>query len=49
MAKLNGRKILAEEFKDQPWIAKLLGPLNEFITQVTQGINGGLTIQDNLR
>ena len=33
----------------QSWIGRLLSPLNTFITNVTNAINGGLTFSDNMR
>ncbi|TXG85834.1 MAG: hypothetical protein E6R13_01600 [Spirochaetes bacterium] len=47
--RLNPKRILQEDFKDQPWIGKLLTPLNDVFTQLNSMLNGGLTIKDNLR
>lgn len=51
MSKLNViRRILSSDFdkKDQSLIDKLAFPLNQFIEQVVQAFNKGLTIEDNL-
>lgn len=47
--RLNPKRILQEDFKDQPWIGRLLTPINEIFSQLNSIINGGLTIKDNLR
>lgn len=48
MAKLpQFRRILREDFKDQPWIEKLLLPLNAFMDSMVTALNRGLTFSDN--
>lgn len=49
--KLNTRKFLMEDFKDQEsWIAKLLTPLNQIIQELTTGINSNnISVSENLR
>ena len=47
--RVSPRRLLQEDFKDQPWISRLLSPLNEFIGQVTSALSSNITIQDNLR
>jgi hypothetical protein len=40
--------LLAEDFKEAPgWFAKLLTPLNEFMSSVTNALTGRLTRKDN--
>ena len=47
--RLSSKKLSVEDFKEQQsWIAKLLQPLNDFFSQVNQGFNNGLTVEDNL-
>jgi hypothetical protein len=41
------KRLLAEDFKDQPWIAKLLGPINDFFGQMSNALNKRLTFTDN--
>jgi hypothetical protein len=41
------RKLLAEDFKDQPWIAPLLASLNQFMDDVNSALKQSLTINDN--
>lgn len=36
------KRILAEDFKDQPWIGKLLQPLNQFMSEAVEALSGGL-------
>lgn len=49
--KIQGKRFLVEDFgSDQKgWIGKLLTPLNQYIEQVTAGLNQGLTLADNLK
>lgn len=45
--KLKG--FVLEDFKEAPsWFSKLLGPLNEYLTTVTNALSGKLTRKDNL-
>jgi hypothetical protein len=37
-----------EDFPDQPWIEKLLVPLNTFMRSVYSALNRGITIGDNI-
>lgn len=47
--KLNSQKLSVEDFQDQKsWISKLFSPINSFISQVYQGFNNQLTVNDNL-
>jgi hypothetical protein len=49
MAKLPTiKKINSEDFPDQKWINKLTAPLNSFMEQVVDALNGNLNINDNL-
>lgn len=49
MSKISNRKLTLEDFKDQQeWIGKLLQTLNNFIGDVFQAMNNGLTVEDNL-
>lgn len=49
MSKLTPKKLTLEDFPDQQsWLGKLLSPLNDFFSQVYQGWNNGLSIEDNL-
>ena len=53
MAKINSiKRFFTEDFPSEvrPWISeKLLVPLNQFIDQSVSALNGGLTLQDNLK
>lgn len=42
------KRISQEEFPDQKWIGKLLGPLNNFMEQVVDAFNKALTVSDNM-
>lgn len=45
----NIKRLLVEDFPSQAeWIDKLLVPLNTFVDQVSQALDRGLTIGDNL-
>lgn len=49
MSKITPKKLTVEDFLDQQsWIGKLLQPLNDFFSQINQGWNNGITIEDNL-
>ncbi|WP_374028334.1 hypothetical protein ACES2J_08355 [Bdellovibrio bacteriovorus] len=49
MSKLTPKKLTVEDFgSQQSWIGKLFTPLNDFFSQVYQGWNNGITIEDNL-
>lgn len=49
MSKLTPRKLTVEDFPDeQSWIGSLLQPLNDFFSQVYQGWNNGISIEENL-
>jgi hypothetical protein len=49
MAKLPTiKRIIKEDFPDQPWIGKLLQPLNTFMESVVSALNKNLNM-DNLR
>jgi hypothetical protein len=41
-------RLVQEDFKDQPWIGKLLQPLNSFMTEVIAALNKSLTLSENL-
>lgn len=41
------KRFLQEDFTDQPWISRLLTPLNLFLTTVYSSLNNGLTINEN--
>lgn len=41
------KKILTETFPDLKWMPQLLSPLNQFMEQIVQGLNRGLTISEN--
>ncbi len=49
--KLSNVKIFREEdFQDQmPWIRRLLTPISQFFTDVTNMLNGGLVTADNFK
>lgn len=52
MAKLSTtKKIAIEEMpsEHQPWLGKVLTPLNKFLEQTFFAVNKGLTIADNLK
>lgn len=53
MAKISSiKRFFTEDFPSdvRPWISeKLLVPLNQFINQTVDAVNGGLTINDNLK
>jgi hypothetical protein len=40
-------RLVQEDFKDQPWIGKLIQPLNTFMTETIQAFNKGLTLSEN--
>lgn len=43
------KRIVVEDFQDQKsWIGRLLYPINSFFTTISQGMQNGLTFQDNL-
>lgn len=44
------KRFLTEDFppEQKSWIAKLLSPLNDFMTQVTSAFNNGITVKDNM-
>lgn len=43
------RRPLIEDFPEQrSWIGKLLSPVNDFLTQVIQILNGGVTFSDQM-
>jgi len=48
----NVRRILKEDIEKAggapPWIDQLLGPLNDFIDNVTNAFRNGVTLSDNL-
>jgi len=49
MSKLTPKKLTVEDFTEQQsWIGKLLQPLNDFFSQVYQGWNNGITVEENL-
>lgn len=49
MAKLpQFKRIVREDFKDQPWIEKLLQPLNRFMESVVSALNKQLTFKENM-
>lgn len=43
--RINSQKFTTEDFKDQPWIGKLLSPLNTFIGEVLQMFNGNIAME----
>lgn len=46
LPKLKG--FVMEDFRDAPeWLSKLVSPLNDFMTAVTNGLTGRLTRKDN--
>ena len=46
----NSRKIAAEEFPDQKsWINNLLGPINTLLQDLILILNGGATLDDNIK
>lgn len=48
MAKLPTiKKLLQEDFKDQPWIGRLLSILNQFMESTSAALNKNLTRSDN--
>jgi hypothetical protein len=53
MAKISSiKRFFTEDFPSdvRPWISeKLLVPLNQFINQTVDAVNGGLTFADNLK
>jgi len=49
MARLpQSRKLLVEDFPNQPWIAPLLSAVNQFMDDVRSTLNQGLTVDDNM-
>lgn len=50
MAKIPTQKRISEEdFQDQKkWIGKLLNPLNTFMEQMSDALNNGLTVGENM-
>jgi len=46
--KLTNRRFTLEDFKEQPWITKLIGPLNSLIQELQNGLKNQITVQDNL-
>jgi hypothetical protein len=47
--KLSGRRLLAEEFREQStWIGRLLQSINDFVQQVTFLSDNKITFKDNL-
>lgn len=49
MAKLpQFKRIVREDFKDQPWIEKLLQPVNRFMESMVSALNNNLTFKENL-
>lgn len=49
MSKITPKKLTVEDFSsEQSWIGKLLSPLNDFFSQVYQGWNNGITVEENL-
>lgn len=43
------QRLVVEDFPDQKgWIAKLLSPVNRFITEVVAAINGGIEFGSNI-
>lgn len=41
------KRLSREDFSDQPWISKLLEPLNQVFTSLYDALNKRLTIADN--
>lgn len=49
MAKLPSQyTIKPDEFPQQPWISRLLGPISRFMDDVVRAFNKNLTITDNI-
>lgn len=49
MARLpDQRKISPEEFPDQSFMPRLLGPINRFFEEVVRALNKGLTFKENI-
>lgn len=44
------KRLLAEDYpaEQKSWIARLLSPLNDFMTQVTSALNNQLTVSENM-
>jgi len=42
------KRVLQEEFPDQPWLNKLLTPLNKFMESVVSAFNKSITVNDNM-
>lgn len=42
------KRLLVDEFPDQPWIEPLILSLNQFMDGVVANLNKGLTVQDNM-
>lgn len=42
------KRLLVDEFPDQPWIEPLIQSLNQFMDGVVSNLNNGLTVEDNM-
>lgn len=46
--KLSNKKLSLDAFKDNIWIGPLLSYINELFTQLFNGLNNQITVEDNL-
>lgn len=42
------KRLAQEDYHDQPWIGRLLGPLNQFLQSIYAAFNNGFTMNENM-